>query len=231
MHLLVNPTGSKLWRLKYRFGGREKLLSFGPYPLVGLKNAREKRDAAKLLLLEDLDPGEERKLARIRAERERAVTFASVAEEYLDKLRKEGRAPATMKKLDWLVGLASDGLGDRPIRQIEAPDVLKVLRKVEQTGTYETTRRLRSTIDSIFRFAIATGRAIQDTTVALKGALIQPQVRSRSALVDRRALGSLLLKIDSFNGHAATRYALNLLALIAPRPGELRLAQWTEFDG
>lgn len=229
-HLLVNPTGSKLWRLKYRFGGREKLLSFGPYPLVGLKNAREKRDAAKLLLLEALDPGEERKLARIRAERERAVTFASVAEEYLDKLRKEGRAPATMKKLDWLVGLASDGLGDRPIRQIEAPDVLKVLRKVEQAGTYETTRRLRSTIGSIFRYAIATGRAIQDPTEALKGALIQPQVRSRSALVDREALGALLLRIDSFNGHAATRYALNLLALIAPRPGELRLAQWTEFD-
>ena len=230
MHLLVNPTGSKLWRLKYRFGGREKLLSFGPYPLVGLKNAREKRDAAKLLLLEDLDPGEERKLARIRAERERAVTFASVAEEYLDKLRKEGRAPATMKKLDWLVGLASEGLGDRPIRQIEAPDVLKILRKVEQTGTYETTRRLRSTIGSIFRYAIATGRAIQDPTEALKGALIQPQVRSRSALVDRRALGALLLRIDSFKGHAATRYALNLLALLAPRPGELRLAHWTEFD-
>lgn len=97
MHLLVNPTGSKLWRLKYRFGDREKLLSIGPYPLVSLKFAREKRDAAKLLLLENKDPGEERKLARSEAERERAVTFGLVAQEYVAKLEKEGRAPATLK--------------------------------------------------------------------------------------------------------------------------------------
>ena len=230
MYLLVNPGGSRLWRLKYRFGGREKLLSFGPYPLIGLKDARSKRDAAKLLLLEDLDPGEERKLARIRAERERAVTFLAVADEYLDKLQKEGRAPSTMKKLTWLVSLAGDGLGDRPIRQIEAPDVLKVLRDVEKTGTYETTRRLRSTMGSVFRYAIATGRAVQDPTEALKGALIQPKVRSRSAIIDRAELGELLRRIDAFTGQPATRYALHLLALLAPRPGELRLARWTEFD-
>lgn len=230
LHLLVNPSGSRLWRLKYRFGGREKLLSFGPYPLVGLKSARAKRDAAKLLLLEDLDPGEERKLARIRAERERAVTFSAVAEEYLDKLRKEGRAAATMKKLTWLVRLASKGLEGRPIRQIEAPDVLKVLRDVEKSGTYETTRRLRSTMGSVFRYAIATGRALQDPTEALKGALIQPKVRSRSAIIDRAELGELLRRVDGFSGQPATKHALQLLALLAPRPGELRLAHWSEFD-
>ncbi len=99
LHLLVNPEGSKLWRLKYRFGGREKLLSFGPYPLVGLKAAREKRDAAKLLLLEDLDPGEERKLARIRAERERAITFAAVAQESLPGPGKASNAAKTVRLL------------------------------------------------------------------------------------------------------------------------------------
>ncbi len=230
LHLLVDPGGSRLWRLKYRFGGREKLLSFGPYPLVGLKAARAKRDAAKLLLLDDLDPGEELKLARIRAERERAVTFSAVAKEYLHKLEKEGRAASTMKKLTWLINLAETGLGDRPIKQIEAPDLLKVLRDIETNGTYETTRRLRSTIGSVFRYAIATGRALQDPTDALKGALIQPKVRSRSAIIDHAELGELLRRIDRFSGQPTTKHALQLLALLAPRPGELRLARWTEFD-
>ena len=108
--------------------------------------------------------------------------------------------------------------------------MLKVLRDVERTGTYETTRRLRSTIGSVFRYAIATGRAVQDPTEALKGALIQPKVRSRSAIIDREELGVLLRRIDAFTGQPATRYALHLLALLAPRPGELRLARWSEFD-
>jgi|GEM_PF-1559270 len=176
LHLLVNASGSKLWRLKYRFGGIEKLLSIGPYPLVSLKFAREKRDAAKLLLLEDKDPGEERKLARIAAERERAVTFGIVAQEYVRKLEKEGRAAATLKKLNWLVGLTGPLLSARPIAQIETRDILRVLRQVEARGTDETASRLRSTIGSVFRYAIATGRVSKDPTEALKGALIRPQV-------------------------------------------------------
>jgi len=230
LHLLVNPGGSKLWRLKYRFGGREKLLSIGPYPLVSLKIAREKRDAAKLFLLEDKDPGEERKLARIEAERERAVTFAVVAQEYVDKLVKEGRAPATLKKLNWLIGQTVPLLSERPVAQIETPDVLRLLRQVESKGTYETTSRLKSTIGSVFRYAIATGRAYKDPTEALKGALIRPQVRSRSAILDPKELGVLLNRIDAFSGQPATKHALHLLALLAPRPGELRLATWDEFD-
>jgi integrase len=230
LHVLVNPTGSRLWRLKYRFGGREKLLSFGPYPLVGLKAARVKRDEAKLLLLEDKDPGEERRRAKLQAERERATTFGSVAEEYLEKLEREGRAPATLKKLHWLVGLTETQLSTRPIAQIQAPDILRLLREVEQKGTYETSRRLRSTIGSVFRYAVATGRATTDPTEALKGALIRPQVKSRAALLDRKELGVLLKKIDGFSGQPTTKHALNLLAIMAPRPGELRLAHWAEFD-
>jgi len=230
LHIQVTPSGSRLWRMKYTYRGREKLLSFGPYPLVTLKNAREKRDEARLLLLEDRDPSEEKQLARLKKDRERAITFGSVADEYLDKLEKEDRAPATMKKLRWLIRQTAPDLTDRPLRQVEAPDVLRVLRKVEANGTYETSRRLRSTIGSVFRYAVATGRAEHDPTIALKGALIRPKIRSRSAILDRRTLGELLVHIDGFHGQPTTRIGLQLLALLAPRPGELRLSAWSEFD-
>lgn len=230
LHILVTPSGSRLWRMKYRYRGREKLLSFGPYPLVSLKLAREKRDEARLMLLEDRDPSEEKQLARLEKDRERAVTFASVAEEYLDKLEREDRAPATMKKLRWLIGQTEPDLSRRPIRQIEAQDVLRVLKRVEAAGTYETTRRLRSTIGSVFRYAIASGRASHDPTEALKGALVRPKVQSRSALLDRRTIGEFLCRLDGFTGQPTTRFGLELLAILAPRPGELRQALWSEFD-
>ncbi|WP_127562454.1 tyrosine-type recombinase/integrase [Nioella ostreopsis] len=230
LHVLVTASGSRLWRMKYRYRGREKLLSFGPYPLVSPKLAREKRDEARLMLLEDRDPSEEKQLARLEKDRERAVTFASVAEEYLDKLEREDRAPATMKKLRWLIGQTEPDLSRRPIRQIEAPDVLRVLKRVEAAGTFETTRRLRSTIGSVFRYAIASGRASHDPTEALKGALVRPKVQSRSALLDRRTIGEFLCRLDGFTGQPTTRFGLELLAILAPRPGELRQALWSEFD-
>lgn len=230
LHVLVTPSGSRLWRMKYRYRGKEKLLSFGPYPLVSLKLARERRDEARLMLLGDRDPSEEKKLARLEKDRERAVTFGSVADEYLDKLEREDRAPATMKKLRWLIGQTEPDLSERPIGQIQAPDVLRVLKRVEAAGTYETTRRLRSTIGSVFRYAIASGRAIHDPTEALKGALVRPKVQSRSALLDRRAIGEFLCRLDGFTGQPTTRFGLELLAILAPRPGELRQALWSEFD-
>ena len=153
-----------------------------------------------------------------------------MAREYIDKLEKEGRAPATLKKLRWLIGQTEPMLSKRPVAQIETPDVLRLLRQVESKGTYETTSRLRSTIGSVFRYAIATGRAQKDPTEALKGALIRPQVRSRSAILDPKELGILLNRIDAFSGQPATKHALHLLALLAPRPGELRLATWGEFE-
>ncbi len=230
LHIQITPSGSKLWRMKYRFRGKEKLLSFGPYPLVALRDARAKRDEARLMLLDDLDPSAEKRRARFEQDRARSVTFGVIAEEYLDKAEREGRAPATMKKLRWLVSQTKGTLADLPISEIEAPDVLRTLRAVEANGTYETARRLRSTIGTVFRYAIATGRATHDPSDALKGALTQHKVRSRSAILDRGELGSLLCTIDGFTGQPSTKHALYLLALLAPRPGELRLAQWKEFD-
>ncbi|MBF9059850.1 integrase arm-type DNA-binding domain-containing protein [Rhodobacterales bacterium HKCCSP123] len=173
LYLLVNPGGSRLWRFKYRFNGREKLLALGSYPLVGLKHAREKRDQARLLLVDGYDPSVERQKRRRQEFLEQGISFSDLAKEYLDKLRREGRAEQTLRKLEWLVTLAEPQLGRLEVKEIEAQDVLAALRAVEVEGKFETAARLRSTIGSIIRYAIATGRATQDPTLALKGALIR----------------------------------------------------------
>lgn len=230
LHLQVTPKGSKLWRLKYRYDGREKLLSFGPYPVTGLKKARMKRDEAKAKLLDGIDPSHAKRAARREARLERANTFEAISQEYVAKLEKEGRAAMTLKKTRWLLDFSKGHFANRPISEIEAPEILALLRELEATGKYETTRRMRSLIGSIYRYAIATGRASVDPTYSLKGALIAPKVASRAAITDREGLGRLLRSMDAFEGQPTTKTALQLLALLAPRPGELRKAEWTEFD-
>ena len=140
LHLYVTPRGSKLWRQKYRFDGREKLLGFGPYPVTTLKMARVKRDEAEAILLDGRDPGDAKKAERRAAASERANSFGQLAGEYRAKLVNEGRAEATLKKFDWLMDAAFPRLGARPIREIEPPEVLAVLRDVESAGKYETVR-------------------------------------------------------------------------------------------
>jgi len=230
LYLLINPAGSRLWRFKYRFNGKEKLLALGSYPLVGLKLAREKRDEARLLLVEGYDPSAERKRRKRQEFLEQGISFSDLAAEYLDKLRREGRAAQTLKKLEWIVSLAQSRLGDMEVKDIETQDILACLRIVEAEGKFETAGRLRSTIGAILRYAIATGRATTDPTQALKGALISPKKRHRSALTDKRELGGLMLAIDAYSGEPKTAIGLQLLAILAPRPGELRLACWDEFN-
>lgn len=230
LYLLLNPGGSRLWRFKYRYNGREKLLALGSYPLVGLKHAREKRDEARLLLVDGYDPSAERQKRRRQEFLEQGISFAEIAKEYVEKLRREGRAAQTLRKLEWLITLAEPQLGALDVKEIEAQDVLAALRAIEADGKFETATRLRSTIGAIIRYAIATGRATQDPTLALKGALIRPRKQHRSAILSKRELGVLLLAIDGYSGEPTTGIALQLLALLAPRPGELRLAKWEEFD-
>ena len=230
LHLFVTPVGSRLWRMKYRFDGREKLLSFGPYPITTLKKARVLRDEAKAQLFDGSDPSALRKQIARTSRGRREHTFAVVAQEYLQKLEKEGRATATMRKLKWLMVFPTKAIGDRPVAGIEPMEILSVLREIEAEGKYETARRLRSTMSSVFKFAISTGRAQSDPTYALQGALISPQRKSRAALIKRSELGELLLKIEGASGQPTTIMSLQLLVLLAPRPGELRLATWSEFD-
>ncbi|MBM1633876.1 tyrosine-type recombinase/integrase [Sulfitobacter mediterraneus] len=230
LYLLVTPAGSRLWRMKYRYDGREKLLSFGPYPIITLKKARLLRDEAKARLFDGQDPSALRKQQAQQAREARSHSFSAISDEYLQKLEKEGLAVATLKKNRWLLTFPEKSIGQQPISQIAPTDVLSVLREVENDGKYETARRLRSTMSAVFKFAIATGRASSDPTYALQGALITPQAKSRAALIKRHDIGKLLLGIEKASCHLKVRIALQLLALLAPRPGELRLAHWTEFD-
>ncbi|MCU0828869.1 MAG: integrase arm-type DNA-binding domain-containing protein [Tabrizicola sp.] len=230
LFVLVKPSGSRLWQFKYRIGGKEKLLSIGPYPETSLAQARAKRDAARSMVANGIDPSEAKQEQKRRSQVQDRVTFAAQAREYLDKIRREGRADMTMRKLEWLLGMAIDDLGERPIADISAPEVLRCLRKVEARGTHETARRLRSTMGTVFRFAVASGIATPDPTYALRDALVRPKASPRAAIVEPVELGKLLRAIAGYNGQAVTKIALELLALLVPRPGELRQARWSEFD-
>ncbi|WP_192180296.1 tyrosine-type recombinase/integrase [Mesorhizobium amorphae] len=227
LQLWVQPSGTRLWRLAYRFDGKQKLLSLGSYPVISLADARQARDEAKRLLKAGADPARERKLHKANSQKD---TFRSIADEYVDKLKKEGRADRTINKVKWLLDFAYPTIGDKCIWEIDTAAVLTALRRVEVRGRYESARRLRSTIGSVFRYAIATARAEADPTIALRGALISPTVTPRAAITDPRALGGLLRAIDAFDGQPTTRAALKLMALLFPRPGELRAAEWDEFD-
>jgi integrase len=226
LYLLIKPNGSKLWRLAYRFAGKQKSLAFGVYPEVTLKHAREKRDEAKRLLADNVDPSMQHRLEKLKA----ASTFRAVAEEVLVKLEREGRADVTLAKKRWLLDFAYPAIGERPIADITALEVLAVLRKVEARGRYETARRLRSTCGIVFRYAIATSRAERDPSLDLRGALTTPKVVHRAAVVDPVEIGALLRAIDNYDGLPLTKLALKLAPLVFVRPGELRKAEWTEFD-
>ena len=228
LHALIQSHGSKLWRWSYRYGGKQKTLALGTYPSVGLKLAREQRDSAKQMLAKGIDPSAQRRLAKQVAAT--GNTFRAVAEEIFIKQRNDGRAAATLEKLRWLLEFAYPALAERPIAEITAPELLLVLRKVEARGRYETARRLRSTCGMIFRYAIATGRAERDPSSDLRGALTAPKVTHRATIVDPNGIGALLRAIEGYDGHPPTKAALRLAPLFFVRPGELRCAEWTEFD-
>lgn len=192
LYLEVTPQGSKHWRMAYRFGGKQKTLSFGQYPFVTLARARDKCAEAKSLLDDGVDPREKVKVERAAKLARTNDTFGTIAAEHFEKRRKEGLSEATLQKTDWFVRLAYADLGDKPIREITAPDILVPLRKQEARGNYETARRLRSSIGQVFRYAVATARADTDPTFALRDALITPKVQHMPA--QPKAL--LLLTVD-----------------------------------
>ncbi len=231
LYLLIKPNGSKLWRFKYRWLRKEKLLALGKYPEVTLADARRKRDEARSLIANDEDPSSVRKDQKAKAAAEQTETFAKIAAELLEKKRIEGRAETTLAKTEWLHRLLGADIGQMPISQITARDVLVPLKKIENKGNHESAIRMRSAAGAVFRYAIALGLADNDPTYGLKDALIRPQVRHRAAITDPTQVGALLRAIDGFSGQTSTRLALQLLSLTALRPGELRMAEWEEIDG
>lgn len=225
LQLWLMPNGSKLWRVAYRLDGKQRVLALGAYPQVDLKEARRKREHTNKLLVSGLDPVQQRALDRAVRSGSNATTFATIAAELLDKKRREGKASNTIGKREWLYGLAGEAFGKRPIRDVTAPEVLTVLRKIEEKGHHETARRMRSAIGEVFRYAIATARGESDPTQALRGALTTPTVKHRAAVTDAKALGALLRAVGGFQGQPTTTAALKLMAYLFPRPGELRLAE------
>jgi len=230
LQLWITPDGAKRWRLAYRFGGAQKTLAIGVYPNISLKEAREAREAARQTLARGQDLSQARREAKATKAEKGANTFAIIAAELTEKKRRDGKAAATLKKFAWFMGFAFPALGGRAIGEISARDVLAVLKEVESRGAHETARKLRTAIGDVFRYAIATARAENDPTAALRGALVSPTVTPRSAIVAPKAYGALLRAIDGYQGAPETCAALELLALTFVRPGELRAAEWVEFD-
>jgi integrase len=230
LHLLVLPSGQRYWRMNYRSLGRYKSLAFGVWPDVDLAGARAKRDAARKLLANGRAPSEQNKLDKIAASVAAANTFKAVAEEWYVKAEKEGLAPATLNKIRWLLDFAYPSLGNRPIAEILPHELLLVLRKFEAKGRHESAKRLRSTCGQVFRYAIATARANHDISADLRGALASVKVTHRAAVTRPMEVGSLLRVIDGYEGQPITLAALKLLPHVFVRPGELRHAEWGEFD-
>ncbi len=230
LQLWITPDGAKRWRLAYRFGGVQKALALGVYPAVGLRAAREARDEAKRQLAEGGDPSLARKLAKATKAAADANTFDAIANELVDKKRREGKAARTLVKFEWFMALARPAIGSRPVAEIDAAEVLAILRPIEARGRIETAKKLRGAIGQVFRFAIATSRAKNDPTFALKGALASPTVNHRAAIIEPKAFGGLLRAVGGYDGAPETLAALELLALTFVRPGELRAAEWAEFD-
>jgi len=226
LYLHVQPSGARWWRLKYRFQGREKLLSLGTYPEVSLAKARDRRDEARRLVADGIDPSEARKAEK----RAQADSFEAIAREWMAK-QKRKLAPATYDKAEWMLReFVFPYVGRTPINSINPPQLLAVLRRVESQGKHETAHRVRQRCGQIFRYAIATGRAERDPAADLKGALAPISVKHRAAITEPRRVGELLRAVDGYTGQLATRNALQLLALTFVRPGELRLATWAEFE-
>lgn len=233
LYLLIRPSGSKMWRYDYVFRGKRKTFALGRYPEVTLHNARRERDRIKSMILEGIDPAQHKRLVRIEEGIARANTFGAIADEYLKRLEEKDPpfAEITMSKKRWiLVDLVGNDFRDRPISEITAAEVLDVLKRLEKSGRRETARRSRSTISSVFRYAITTLRANTDPTHVLDGAILPPKVTHMAAITDEQEFGRLLSVIDEYDGWVTIRLALLFTALTFARPGEVRLATWSEID-
>ncbi len=229
LFLLATPQGGKYWRFKYRFAGKEKLLALGTYPEISLAGARQRRDEARKHVAQGVDPGALRK-AQKQARTEATETFEVIAREWHSKFINqwsEGHAATTMRRM---VLDLFPWIGNRPISEIKAPELLAVLRRVESRGVLETAHRIRTIAGQVFRYAVATGRAEHDISGDLKGALPQPQVKHHAAIIDPKEVGPLLRAIEGYNGGFVVKCALRLSPLFFVRPGELRHAEWAEVD-
>lgn len=230
LYLEIAPSGGKLWRLKYRFGGKEKRLALGKYPDVGLKDARERRDEARKLLANEVDPGENRKVQKAAKAERAANSFEAVAREWIAKYTPTWAASHTSKIVRRLEMYVFPWLGGRPIAEIAAPELLAMARRIEGKGAIETAHRAMQNCGQVFRYAVATGRAERDPAGDLRGALQPVKTKHMAAITEPRKVAELLRTFDTYQGTLSVRCALQLAPLVFVRPGELRSAEWEDVD-
>lgn len=230
LYLEVSPAGGKWWRLKYRFDGKEKRLSLGVYPDVGLKDARDRREAARKLLVDGIDPSENRKAQRSARADRAANSFEVVAREWFAKYSTTWAPSHSGRVVRLFERDIFPWIGGRPIADVNAPEVLTVVRRIENRGALETAHRALGNCGQVFRYAIATGRAQHDPSANLRGALPPAKGGHFAATTDPKRIAQLLRAMDSYEGTLSVRCALRLAPLVFVRPGELRNAEWADFD-
>ncbi|CAG1020901.1 Prophage integrase IntA [Methylococcales bacterium] len=229
LYLEIMPNGAKYWRMKYRYGGKEKRLAFGVYPEIGLKDARAKRDDARKLLSDGADPGETRKAMKA-AQLVDSETFEVVAREWFAKNAASWAENHSNRIIRRLERDIFPWLGNAPIGNIDAPKLLGALRRIEARGAVETAHRALQNCGQIFRYAIATGRAERDVAADLKGALPPVKAGHFAAMIEPIEVAELLRAIHAYQGTFTVQCALKLAPLFFVRPGELRQAEWAHFD-
>jgi len=230
LFLQVTPAGGKLWRLKFRVAGKEKLLSLGGWPAVSLATARKERDKAREALATGADPARDKQQAKHRAKVSAANTFGEVAQEFIDKRKREGLSTSTADKSEYYIKRMGPVIAKMPISEIAASDLLAVLRRIETKGNYETARRVLQLSGRVFRYAVATAKLASDPSRDLRGALTAPQPKHYGAIIEPKRAGELLRAINGYDGLGLTKLAMQLSANVFVRPGELRHAEWSEID-
>ena len=230
LYLEISPKGGKWWRFKYRYRGKEKRLSLGVYPDISLKDARERRDDARKLVANGIDPSEHRKSMKAAAEERASNSFEAVAREWFAKHKRNwvpSHADRIIRRLERDI---FPWLGGSPIAEIAAPKLLDVIRRIEQRGALETAHRALQNCGQVFRYAVATGRAERDPSGDLRGALPPVKGEHFASVTEPEKLAGILRALDSYEGTLVVRCALRLAPLVFVRPGELRHAQWADID-
>jgi integrase len=230
LSLLIQPTGAKWWRFRYRFDDKAKMLSLGVYPDVGLKDARDRRDAARKLVANDIDPGVNRKAVKSAKTERAANSFEVVAREWYAKNLPTWAATHSNKIIRRFEMYVFPWLGGRPVAEITAPELLTAARRVADTGALESAHRVLQTCGQVFRYAVQTGRAVRDPSGDLRGALPTAKPVHMAAVTEPKQVAELLRAFDAYEGTLIVRCALQLAPLVFVRPGELRNAEWADID-
>jgi integrase len=229
MYLYVNAAG-KYWRLDYRFLDKRKTLALGIYPTVTIAMARERRADARRKIAEGVDPAEHKKVVRRTKLESAANSFQAIAQEWFSKNRHKWVAGHAEKIIARLENDVFPWIGKKPMAELTAPEILAVLRRIEERGAVETAHRAHQNCSQVFRYAIATGRAERDVSADLRGALPPATPKHHASITDPKEVGALLRAIRSYNGAFVTACALKLAPLVFLRPGELRHAEWSEIN-